>query len=177
MLHCKIDSITLGRINQFDCEDEKLNSFLFKKAIPYQAELLSTTTIILEKNRAIGYYSLLTDNLKISKTQFESNPSFKKKIKELVSFEKRFVTTFPAIKIGRLGIDKQYKGKGLGKLIVNSIIIDAIKINNQIGCKFITVDAYQTSTQFYEKLGFKYLTTSEEKINTRIMYFDLTSVI
>ena len=177
MLHSKINYTLLAKIKQFDCEDEKLNSFLSEKAIHYQNELLSTTTIIIEKNHAIGYYSLLTDSLKISKTQFESNTSYKKKIKELISFEKRFVTTFPAIKIGRLGIDKQYKGKGLGKLIVNSIIIDAIKINNQIGCKFITVDAYQTSTQFYEKLGFKYLTISEEKIDTRIMYFDLTSVI
>ncbi len=81
MLHSKINYTLLAKIKQFDCEDEKLNSFLFKKAIPYQTELLSTTTIIIEQNRAIGYYSLLTDSLKISKTQFESNTSYKKKLK------------------------------------------------------------------------------------------------
>ncbi len=81
MLHSKINYTLLAKIKQFDCEDEKLNSFLSEKAIHYQNELLSTTTIIIEKNHAIGYYSLLTDSLKISKTQFESNTSYKKKLK------------------------------------------------------------------------------------------------
>ena len=46
-------------IKPFDCEDDDLNEFLFQEAIPYRKEMLATTFIIENKERTLGYYSLL----------------------------------------------------------------------------------------------------------------------
>jgi hypothetical protein len=50
---------------------------------------------------------------------------------------------------------------------------DLFVTNNRTGCRFITVDAYKDSLKFYEKNGFKYLTTTDINADTRLMFFDL----
>ena len=46
--------------------------------------------------------------------------------------------------------------------------------NNRTGCKFITVDAYAQSLDFYVKNGFNFLTDQDIGKDTRLMYFDLS---
>jgi hypothetical protein len=45
------------------------------------------------------------------------------------------------------------------------------------GCRYVTVDAYSQSLQFYENCGFEYLTPKDEGKQTRLMYFDLAALI
>lgn len=66
---------------------------------------------------------------------------------------------------------------GVGKGIVNYIINLAITQNETCACKLITVDAYDQSLGFYEKLGFTYFTDADKGEDTRQMYFDLTPII
>lgn len=84
---------------------------------------------------------------------------------------KRF-SSYPAMKIGRLGVSVDYKGQGWG-----TIIIDYLKelfiSNNRTGCRYITVDAYRESLGFYERNEFSFLTTKDVDSDTRLMYFDL----
>jgi len=76
------------------------------------------------------------------------------------------------MKIGRLSVDKSQKGKGIG-----TELLDYLKIwfvtDNKTGCRYITVDAYRNSLNFYLKNGFQYLTDSDESQDTRLMYIDL----
>jgi len=79
------------------------------------------------------------------------------------------------MKIGRLAVSHKYKKQGIGQAILNYLKQHFID-NNRTGCKFITVDAYKDSLGFYEKNGFKYITTSDLKSDTRLMFFDLTLI-
>lgn len=80
--------------------------------------------------------------------------------------------SYPAVKIGRLGVHKSFHKMGFG-----SQLLDYIKgmfiVNNRTGCQYVTVDAYQHSTSFYEKNGFKYFSDSDLGKDTRQMYFSL----
>jgi GNAT superfamily N-acetyltransferase len=80
------------------------------------------------------------------------------------------------MKIGRLGVSNNFKGQGIG-----TIILDYIKelfiTNNRTGCRFITVDAYGASLTFYERNGFGYLTSKDKGMDTRLMYFDLMKLV
>lgn len=163
-------------IKPFDCEDTDLNEFLFEKAMLYKKEFLATTFILENEEHTIAYYSIFNDSLKVEEESFASKSAFKRFLKELVTHPKRHLKSFPALKIGRLGIDKNYKGKGLGKLIVNNIINDTLELNEKQACKLITVDAYNQSLIFYERLNFEYLTESDKDEETRQMYLDLTSL-
>ena len=67
----------------------------------------------------------------------------------LIPHPKRHLKSVPAVKIGRLAIDKTYKGMGLGRLIIRNLIADCVKLNQQIACRLITVDAYKDALPFY----------------------------
>ena len=164
-------------IKPFDCEDEDLNDFLFNEAVPYRKELLATTFVMENDKQTLGYYSLLNDSLQLKEEMFTSKSQFRKFLRELMPYPKRHLKTIPALKIGRLAIDKTYKGKGLGSVIMANIISKCIKMNEEQACRLITVDAYKQAIPFYQKMGFKFLIEGDKDDATRLMFLDLTSFL
>ena len=164
-------------IKPFDCEDEDLNDFLFNEATPYQKELLATTFVMENDEQTLGYYSLLNDSLQLREDMFASKSQFRKFLRELMPHPKRHLKTIPALKIGRLAIDKSFKGKGLGSVIMANIISKCIKMNKEQACRLITVDAYKQAIPFYQKMGFKFLTEDDKNDTTRLMFLDLANII
>ena len=164
-------------IKPFDCEDEDLNDFLFNEAVSYQKELLATTFVMENDKQTLGYYSLLNDSLQLKEEMFASKSQFRKFLRELMPYPKRHLKTIPALKIGRLAIDKTFKGKGLGSVIMANIISKCIKMNEEQACRLITVDAYKQAVSFYQKMGFKFLIEGDKDDTTRLMFLDLTSFI
>ncbi|NBA89152.1 GNAT family N-acetyltransferase [Emticicia sp. CRIBPO] len=171
----KVDKNT--SIKPFDCGDEDLNDFLFNKSIPFSEELLATTFLIEGEQKTIAYFSIFNDSLKVEENDFSSRSSLKRFLKSLVTHPKRHLKSFPAIKIGRLAVDVSSKQSGLGKMLVNYIIAQALKHNESCACKLITVDAYEKPPAFYEKRGFEYLSEEDNDKDTRQMYLDLTPYI
>lgn len=155
----------------FNCGDEDLNEFLLNDSKSYARKLLAVTYILENKNEIIAFFSLLND--KITVGDVDSGNQWKKLFKR--STGKNF-SSHPAMKIGRLGVSNNFKGQGIG-----TIILDYIKelfiTNNRTGCRFITVDAYGASLRFYERNGFNYLTTKDQGHDTRLMYFDLMALL
>ena len=164
-------------IKPFDCEDEDLNDFLFNEATPYQKELLATTFVMENDEQTLGYYSLLNDSLQLREDMFAIKSQFRKFLRELMPYPKRHLKTIPALKIGRLAIDKSFKGKGLGSVIMANIISKCIKMNKEQACRLITVDAYKQAIPFYQKMGFKFLTEDDKNDTTRLMFLDLANII
>ncbi|MDT0649750.1 GNAT family N-acetyltransferase [Autumnicola edwardsiae] len=150
-----------------------MNGFLFDDAQKYTEELLATTFVIQSSTETVAYFNYLND--KISHHEIGNKEKFIKRISSLLPIGKDGFTSYPAVKIGRLAVSKQYKGKGFGREILNftkQLFVD----NNRTGCKFITVDAYRESLKFYEKNGFKYLSSRDVKSDTRLMYFNLEAI-
>ena len=164
-------------IKPFNCGDNDLNEFLFEKAKLYTKELLASTFILENSNQTVADYSIFNDSLKVEEEDFISKSALKRFLKVLVSQPKRHLKSFPALKIGRLGIDEKFKGIGLGRLIVNNLISETLELNQRQGCKLITVDAYRESLVFYERLNFEYLTENDKEDETRQMYFDLSTLV
>ena len=160
-------------IKPFDCEDEDLNDFLFKEAILYQKQMLATTFIVENNERTLGFYSVLSDSLQIREELFPSKSQYKKFVQNLIPHRKRHLKNIPSLKIGRLGIDKTYKGKGLGSILLEGIINEAIELNKRQACRLITVDAYRQALPFYERFGFQYITNKDEQEDVRQMFLDL----
>ena len=143
-------------IKPFDCEDEDLNEFLFEEAILYRKEKLATTFVVENSERTLGYYSLLNDSLQLREDMFTSKSQFRKFLRELMPYPKRHLKTIPALKIGRLAIDKSFKGKGIGRVIMN-------------------IDVYKQAIPFYQRMGFEFLSDNDKEDNTRLMFLDLAN--
>lgn len=171
----KIEDTTIFK--PFDCGDVDLNSFLFEKSKNYSNELLAKTYLLENKIDTIAFFCISNDSLKVETENFISKSAIKKFLSITVSHPKRHLQNFPAIKIGRLGVNKDFHGSGIGKVLVNYIIDYSIEQNKQCACKFLIVDAYDKSVGFYENIGFSYLSIKDRNSDTRQMYLDLTPLI
>lgn len=80
--------------------------------------------------------------------------------------------SYPAIKICRLATSLNYRGEGIGSMIIN-MIIASYQQDNKAGCRFVTVDAYASALPFYYNQGFVPLSKENEGADTRQLYFDL----
>lgn len=167
----QIDADT--QIKSFDCGDADLNDFLFSDAINYFKSMMALTYLLEDttNDRTVAYYSLLNDKIVF-------DPGEKKlwnRLNRRVANSKRR-KEYPAVKIGRLAVSKEYVGKQIGKMILLQIK-HIFSTMSRSACRFITVDAYNADVPFYEKCGFMFLSEKDRNSSTRAMYFDLINFL
>ncbi len=162
-------------ITSFDCTDEDLNDFLLNESNLYRNALLSVTYVVEDKSthEVLAYFSLSND--KISVSDFESKTEFNRFRKHKFVNEKR-LRSYPAIKIGRLAIAKSAQHQSIGTYLLE-FIEDYFIVDNKSGCRFVTVDAYVDAIPFYIKNNYQFLNNDDEDKRTRVMYFDLASLL
>lgn len=161
--------ITTG---DFDCGDTDLNEFLRDDAKTYLAELLSVTYLVMDGKQIAGFFSLSNDKLTCAPGEDGSKASWNKLQRSIPNQKRR--KSYPAVKVGRLGVSSDMQHGGVGRQILDWLKIHFLT-GNRTGCRFITVDAYNTprTIGFYERNDFRFLTPADEKADTRQMYFDL----
>ena len=104
-----------------------------------------------------------------------SNSAYNRFRKQFFAQGKMF-KSYPALKICRLATSKSCRGEGIGSMMIQTIIA-SYRNDSKAGCRFITVDAYADALPFYYKQGFIPLSKTDEGADTRLLYFDLQSVI
>lgn len=134
-------------LSNFECDSNDLTNFLKNDALKQQDMNLNLTQLVICDNEIVGFFSLLTDTLKLKTLE---NNNLKKEIKLELDISEN--NEIPAIKIGRLAIDKKYSKKGLGSHILRNILLSILNLSKtKVGLRFLTVDAYATSLNFYVK--------------------------
>lgn len=90
-----------------------------------------------------------------------------------------------------LGINVDFAHRGIGSELMEFIKSWFIDAGNKTGCRFLIVDAYNEEIPlgYYQKNGFTFLFSTESqeaentgfdkdtKLRTRLMYFDLISLV
>ena len=174
----KIDIVRLEEntpLPVFDCGDIDLNDFLQNDAKNYLKTMLAITYLVKSEDEIAAYFCLSYDGLTRSTILSEEEKTLWNKVGRKIPNSKRR-RTYPAVKIGRLAVAKKYAGLGLGKQLLLSVREMYINEPHHAGCRFITVDAYRSAFDFYEKNKFRYLTTKDVDDDTRAMYFDLFAI-
>lgn len=160
----------------FDCGDKDLNEYLLSDSKKYQQQLLSVTYYMENNDETILFFSLLNDKI----TAIEHSNGFWRKIKSFLPHSKHR-KDYPAVKIGRLGVNQKYSGKSWGTMTLD-FIKEWMVTYNKTGCRFITVDAYISAVPFYLKNGFLFMGQDEKNRyenrtdETVAMYFDLIKI-
>jgi len=168
----RLSSAHEGIITSFKSYEKELMDFLVEDALGNQEKKISVTHLWFSKstNELVGYITLLTDTISL-------NPTLKNEFRTKGIDYK----SLPAIKIGRLCVDDKFLRKGIGSLMIQSVIYYIKKINEKCGCRFITVDAKRNpdkskdSCHFYKKMGFEML--KERKKGTTPMYKDVFKLV
>ncbi|MEW5913990.1 MAG: GNAT family N-acetyltransferase [Thermodesulfobacteriota bacterium] len=112
----------------------------------------------------MAFASLLNDAIRLSTNQQH----------RLVPQTIRRYPEFPAVKIGRLGVHKDFQRSHIGSKMLD-IIKELFLTDNRTGCRFITVDAYNhpSTLAFYRRNDFRPFPIEETNKPTVLMFFDL----
>ena len=162
-------------LSVFDCGDIDLNEFLQNDSKNYLKSMLAVTYLVKIDDEVAAYFCLSYDSLTRNLILTDEEKALWNKVGRQIPNSKRR-RTYPAVKIGRLAVAKKYAGCGLGKQLLLGVREMYINERHHAGCRFITVDAYRSALDFYEKNRFRYLTTKDRDDTTRTMYFDLKAI-
>jgi GNAT superfamily N-acetyltransferase len=160
------------QIDPFDCGDEALNRFLINEAKDYQTERLAVTHLVRLGDRLVAYFSLLNDKVEFNLLEQNVKSQWNRfnRTNSIPNPKRR--KAYPAVKIGRLAVDKEFGGFGVGKHLIR--VIQGIVLRNEaVAFRFLTVDAYAAAIPFYIKNDFKLLSNEDINDDTRFLYLDL----
>jgi len=82
---------------------------------------------------------------------------------------------YPAMKIGRLAVDRRYRGTGLGRRLLElGLAISRNSVASAAGCRFVVLNSKNQSIEFYQKNGFKLVETESNLARSEpLMFLDL----
>lgn len=133
-------------LTDFSCGDEDLDGFLKDDAWRLQQQHVARTYLARDNQSGavLGYMTLLNDAVRLLTRE-------RKKL-GLASDDHPIV---PAIKIARLGVSLNARGRGIGVTLVRAAYSAVQRTDPSSGCRLLTVDAYPEAVAFYERLGFE----------------------
>lgn len=129
-------------LKNFDCENQALNEFLSKYALKNDQLGIGKTFVALSpQEKIVGYFTLAT--AQVAYREIPDNYRVK-------------LPKYPisALRIARLAVNKELKGKGIGKWLLAQAFIKVSHVADVTGIYFIIIDAKETSKSFYEHYGF-----------------------
>ena len=179
------DGKALSDCDYFDCGHKDLNEFFAKDSLAYSEQLLGKTYCFTSNENPkviIAAFSVANDSVKTTHLP----QSRKQKVQKLIPYPK-VMRSYPAVLIGRLGVNKDVARGGIGTELMDFIKAWFIDSKNKTGCRYVVADAYneERPIKFYERNQFTFLFSSEEQekeylrlpldkpLKTRLMFFDL----
>lgn len=126
----------------FDCGSEPLNRYLREQATQdIRRRMAACFVAVTDAGRITGYYTLASASLLLA----DLPSAIGKKLPRY--------PTVPAVRMGRLAVDRAFKGQGLGA----ALLADALErtARSEIAAHALMVDAKdETAAAFYRHHGF-----------------------
>ncbi len=184
-----LSSSIISSCKPFSCgtkqNDNDLNDFFSSDFLSYEKNLFGKTYCFIDEknNEIVCAFTVSNDSVKAS---FMDNSS-KRRIRKKLAQSKATLKSYPAVLIGRLGVNLKYQQYKLGSQLLDFIKSWFIDGMNKTGCRFILVDAYndEKPLNYYFKNDFAaifksekeekdyYKIKSEDSLRTRLLFFDL----
>jgi ribosomal protein S18 acetylase RimI-like enzyme len=132
--------------NGFSCGEPTLDAYLREQAGQHQRDGIATTHVLVDEDHAasiLGYCSLAAAQTNISDLQ----PADRKRLPAY---------PVPAVRIGRLAVSSEGRGKGYGRLLLGHAMNCGMQLRVQLGVRVILVDALnERAAAFYRLHGFR----------------------
>lgn len=144
----------------FNCGMKDINEFLQDDSLTQMVFRFNVTYVCNYNSEIIGYFTLCSDAIQFKNIEDDDKILLKTKDVDYPNL--------PALKLCRLGIHSEHQNKGIGTYLVSRVIRQALELSENIGIRFVTVDAYYMSGswEFYrDKFLFKLFPKEENKIN------------
>jgi predicted N-acetyltransferase YhbS len=145
------------QIEDFDSGIEPLDNWLKRRALGNEAERASRTYVVCAGNVVVGYYCLSTGSI--------SNNVAMGKVR------RNMPDPIPVIIIGRLAVDLNWQGKGIGRGLLRDAVLRTLKAAEIAGIRAILVHAISAEAkQFYEQ--YRFTASSLEPLTLMVKVID-----
>ncbi|MDD7544598.1 GNAT family N-acetyltransferase [Actinobacillus porcinus] len=129
-------------LDDFDCGEEALNSWLKRNALKNQQNQASRTFVICQNNNVVGFYALAAGSVS---HQFVSG-----------GLRRNMPDPIPVVVLGRLAIDLTHQGQQLGAALLKDSVLRASAVSQQVEVKALLVHALNDKAKaFYLNYGFQ----------------------
>ena len=176
-------------VDEFVCGDQDIDEFFSHDCFGYAKQLLGKTYCYKSDEnprKIVCAFTLANASIRV-----DDLPNARKKKIETGIPHAKSLKDYPAVLVGRLGVSYEFRSKHIGSEVLDFVKYWFVEPNNKTGCRFVIVDAYNnpTTLAFYGRNGFKTVFSTDEQekeyrhleqgvhLNTRLMYFDLLSII
>lgn len=119
-----------------------INRFYREDLFLYQKNNLSTVRLIKVNGKIVGYFTVSMNAIEIDKLGKDE------KVKRTTPKK------YPAMLIGRMGIDSKFRNMGIGSKVCMFCRGLAIDIGKEVACRYVILQTTKEHSKFYEKLGF-----------------------
>ena len=147
-------------IDRFFIKYAGQNQFKHKIGVTYIAVEVRTQKIIAYAT--VSSSSLSINDLDIS--EYKKLPNY----------------PLPILRIARLGVDKMYQNRGIGKMLLKKMLYLSLELEKLAGCLGVFVDAKDSAVDFYKKYGFEIVPVENGELHTRpipkLMYLSLKNI-
>lgn len=144
----------------FHCDVESLDHYIHKQAgqdIKRRISRVFVASSLENPNDVKGYYSLSTLSIELSQLPAQLSRKLPKH-------------PIPAALVGRLAVDKNAKGCGIGKSLLVDAIRRTLSVSEQIGIYAMVVDVINDEVKgFYEQFGFARLSDESSRLFLPLM--------
>ena len=142
------------RKQEFECGKEMLDYYIRNQAGQDVKRKLSVCFVLedMETGLIQGYYTLANNSIPLNVIP----EHIRKKLP-------KSYTSIPTTLLGRLAIDKQFQGKGIGKILLTDALKRSYEASEKIGSYTVVVDPVDNEAEkFYQKFGFIKLPDSKK---------------
>ncbi|MEX1008404.1 MAG: GNAT family N-acetyltransferase [Acidimicrobiia bacterium] len=129
-------------LDEFDCGDPALNSWLRDKALHNQREGGSRTWVVVEAALVVAYYA--------------SSTAVVLRAEATTRARRNQPDPLPAILLGRLAVDQKHQGHRLDEALLEHFVLKSLEVAELTGVLVLLVHAKNESARdFYLRYGFE----------------------
>jgi len=160
------DDDGLNALSLGDDEFRPLKTFLRRDARQFEREAVARTYVVVDREdaecggRVWGYVSLVASEVQLTEAHAPAVPRWPKGY------------SHPAVKLARMALDKDLRGQGLGRVLIDWIIaLVKDHVACRVGCRLLITDAKKSAVGFYERMGFTMLDTEANRARSEPVMF------
>jgi GNAT superfamily N-acetyltransferase len=130
------------QLDAFDCGNEALNLWLQRRALNNQRAGVSRTSVVCREDCVIAYVSLAAGAIVLAEVP--------------ASLRRNMPNPLPVVMLGRLAVDRNHQGLGLGRALVAHAIRLSLQAQQLVGARALLVHAIDDqAADFYRRMGFR----------------------
>jgi GNAT superfamily N-acetyltransferase len=154
-----------SKLKGFDCTEADgtdplgLQEFIQKEALVYQSERIGVTYLTLHGKDVVAFITVSMNCLSVNELD---------KPEKVAEISTR---RYPALLLGRLGVDKRFRDQKVGTYLCLWVIGLARRISQVVGCRYVALHTLPEKAPFYTREPLNFVESSLQRTDKKKLLY------